>query len=586
MKPLAPNAPIPPCRRPVKAIPRLRRRLSALPALAGMALGTTGTHANPDETAMPTEPRQARSAVVHLVASEQAGAIERIDMLSDTGEWLPAAWAEGDLAGRVAEVSFPIAPTHWEQCRLRLVTARPGDVELRLTGPWMPRGQAEGDLFQAEVMWQSVAGVPDGDFESLQQRGLGASGWSLWGDVEGLLRQGPEGRPVAVTWARRVLSRKVATDQRGAVELAFAARPLIHPDLDRLTALAGRADTPASEAMDRLRRGINLGNDLEFEPGAEWRMRHGPETLAAIAAAGFDHVRLPVAWHFHLTDDDPPVVSAEGLAAVDALVASALEQGLKVMLNWHHFDDLLDDPEGQRDTFLRVWCQLAAHYREAPADLLLEFYNEPREALTTEWMNALYADVIAAVRAIDPDRLLVVGPGDWNHIAELPALDLPPDDDRLVVSVHLYEPFLFTHQGASWVPVLDTTPIHYPGPPASPVAPGPRTAADPHWLHRLEAYNRMPADVNPGGPRSFTSWLAFARRWSEATGRPVHLGEFGCIDDAPAADRVRYVGEVRRAAEAAGIGWALWDWNARFNYWDQEQGAPVPGMQEALFGEP
>ena len=40
-------------------------------------------------------------------------------------------------------------------------------------------------------------------------------------------------------------------------------------------------------------------------------------------------------------------------------------------------------------------------------------------------------------------------PGGWGSIGELKNLVLPPDDN-IIVSVHCYDPFYFTHQGATW----------------------------------------------------------------------------------------------------------------------------------------
>ncbi|MBX3029673.1 MAG: cellulase family glycosylhydrolase, partial [Chloroflexi bacterium] len=76
--------------------------------------------------------------------------------------------------------------------------------------------------------------------------------------------------------------------------------------------------------------------------------------------------------------------------------------------------------------------------------------NEPNGALDAELWNAMIERAVARIRETDPDRWIVVGPVDWNAIGALPSLELP-DDDRLVLTVHYYDPFEFTHQGADWV---------------------------------------------------------------------------------------------------------------------------------------
>src|SRR5688500_20316792 len=49
-------------------------------------------------------------------------------------------------------------------------------------------------------------------------------------------------------------------------------------------------------------------------------------------------------------------------------------------------------------------------------------------------------------------------------------LILPADDRNIIVTIHTYDPFYFTHQGASWTrPQTDTKGIIFPGPPATPL---------------------------------------------------------------------------------------------------------------------
>src|SRR5690606_21123389 len=100
--------------------------------------------------------------------------------------------------------------------------------------------------------------------------------------------------------------------------------------------------------------------------------------------------------------------------------------------------------------WLAIWRQLAEHYRGAPESVAFELMNEPNTALGDELWNQMVAQGLAVVRETNPLRWVVVGPTGWNAIGALPGLQWP-DDDRLVVTVHYYDPFEFTHQGAEWV---------------------------------------------------------------------------------------------------------------------------------------
>jgi endoglucanase len=46
---------------------------------------------------------------------------------------------------------------------------------------------------------------------------------------------------------------------------------------------------------------------------------------------------------------------------------------------------------------------------------------------------------------------VLAGPVRWNSIGRSARSSCPPTDPRLLVTVHHYEPFAFTHQGAEWV---------------------------------------------------------------------------------------------------------------------------------------
>jgi len=91
--------------------------------------------------------------------------------------------------------------------------------------------------------------------------------------------------------------------------------------------------------------------------------------------------------------------------------------------------------------------------------------------------------------------------------------------------------------------------------------------------------------MNPSGPSAFKETIRKAKEWSDYFGRPVHLGELGCITSADPESRARFYAAFRKARSEAGAGWAIWDWSAGFRYCDQKQDEPMPGMREALFGK-
>jgi endoglucanase len=346
--------------------------------------------------------------------------------------------------------------------------------------------------------------------------------------------------------------------------------------------LAGH-DSPAYHAAKLFQHGANLGNYLEAPPKQSWGVTVSAEEFAAMKREGFDHVRVPVGWHHYAGSAPDFVLAADIFAKADFVVTNALNNKLAVLINIHHFGELDKDPVGATAEFLAIWRQVAAHYKNFPGTLAFELDNEPHDQATTALMNPIYARAIAEIRQTNPGRTIFVEPGSWGDIAELKNLVLPPDDN-VIVSVHCYEPFHFTHQGATWTGTdFLQTGIVFPGPPATPLKPDLSLKPKPWVLDWIKKYNTLPAAKNPSGPVAFTGKLKYVHDWSEYYGRPVHIGEFGAFTKGDPQSRANFYSAFRRTAENLQLGWCIWDWSAGFRYWDKKEQRAMPGLHAALF---
>ncbi len=357
--------------------------------------------------------------------------------------------------------------------------------------------------------------------------------------------------------------------------------PMNPPQMRRLA----NFNSPAWRASKRFMRGVNLGNYLEVPPGENWHITVSAPEFAVMKKEGFDHVRVPIGWQHYAGPAPDFTLSPEIFSRVDFVVTNALAAGLAVIINIHHFDELDQDPAAATDEFLKIWAQIAVYYRKFPRQLAFELDNEPHDNATTAVMNPIYARAIAEIRKTNPHRTVFVEPGGWGGINQLQELILPPDDN-VIVSVHSYEPFYFTHQGATWTgPPPKITGIRFPGPPATPLVPDPSLHLPQGMLNWIHRYNTLPTPENPCSPLAFEGRLKYARAWSDYYGRPIHLGEFGCYTKADPQSRARFYAACRRALANDKIGWAIWDWSAGFRYWDKTKNQPMPGMRQALFGK-
>ncbi len=506
-----------------------------------------------------------------------------------SGTATSAHWEnDPEVRERKTDVSFPIRWWTWGLTTLTFTPSHDGPLDLILSGMWAQ--EIPGKTVRQEILWDGIsaegAEISNGSFEETAD-GVPRSWKPLYGPfyvAEGEWplagADAPDGSKVAATWHDRPLGQTLQVKAGQPVTLRLHARAATPPDFIAPERLG--KDTPAHRAAKMIRRGVNLGNCWEAPPPYTWGIRFAPEDIDHIAAEGFDHIRVPVAWqHYLKPDGEGYEIDPALLADLEPVLRRALEKGLHILVDWHHFEDLNQDPQGNRPRFVKGWETLATHFKDWPDELYLELLNEPNNKLTTEVLNPIQADAIAAIRRIDPDRIIFVSPGDWGKVEELDKLLLPDADDRLVVTIHCYEPFYFTHQQAGWSNLGSLKGVRYPGPPDSPLTLPDELKDNAGLRSFVENYNTLSPDKNPSSAEIVLRLLDSARDWSDHFGRPVHLGEFGSIRFAQREDRIRYSKDVRLAAEARGIPWTLWDWKAMFAYWNSETQMPL--IREAFF---
>lgn len=309
------------------------------------------------------------------------------------------------------------------------------------------------------------------------------------------------------------------------------------------------ADAFAINTM--LGRGVNMGNALEAMYEGEWGMTLEEEYFQLIAEAGFTNVRIPIRWSAHADEAAPYTIDPDFLTRVDWAIEQALANDLMPIINMHHYDEIMQEPNAHRERFLAIWQQLAEHYQDQPRTVIFELLNEPNSNLFAGQWNELLAAGIAVVRESNPDRVIIVGPVGWNNVIQLGGLKLPETDRNLIVTFHQYEPFNFTHQGAEWV-----------------------NNADP-WLGTTW-------EGTDSEKRRIDQILDQAANWSETNNRPIYMGEFGAYSKADMDSRARWTAYLVNEAEARGFSWAYWEFGAGFGVYDRERGAWNEALLEAL----
>jgi endoglucanase len=315
-----------------------------------------------------------------------------------------------------------------------------------------------------------------------------------------------------------------------------------------LAAMVAVSATTAFAQPPSLHRGVNvLGYDPIWTDPARGRFKQG--YFKAIRDAGFDFIRVNLQAFRHMKPTGE--IDDAWLKRLDWVVSNGTAAGLSVIIDEHDFNACSNDPDTCRIVLGNFWKQVAPRYRTAPPSLMFELLNEPHDKLDADHWNALLVDMLAIVRRSNPVRTVVIGPTQWNSLDKLPTLKLPEGDRNILVTFHYYEPFQFTHQGASWT---NMTAVH-----------GIIWGSDADRA-------RLAAD------------FAKVAAWSKQAGRPVLLGEFGAYDKSgtPIELRAAYTQAVAREAEKNGFAWAYWQFDSDFVVYDVGKDQWVKPILDAL----
>ena len=289
-------------------------------------------------------------------------------------------------------------------------------------------------------------------------------------------------------------------------------------------------------ANKKLGRGINFGNALEAPKEGDWGVTLKAEYFKAIKEAGFNSVRLPVKWSAHAKAEAPFTIDKKFAERVDWAIDQALANKLNIIVNVHHYDEMDANPDKNLTRLVELWEQIAERYKDRPAEVYFELFNEPHEKFVDAKWNAAIPKMLAAIRKSNPARPVIVGPPFWNGIWALDKLQLP-NDKNLILTVHFYDPFEFTHQGAGFVKDANK------------------------WKGRKWPQS---ADEEAKILKSFDQ----AAAWAKKHDRPVFLGEFGTYQEADMDSRSRWTRFVTREAEKRGFSWSYWEFCAGFGAYD------------------
>jgi endoglucanase len=270
--------------------------------------------------------------------------------------------------------------------------------------------------------------------------------------------------------------------------------------------------------------------------------------------------------------------NAEAVKAADKMVEWALADDLNVIIDLHHseFDGTISGA-ATTERLTALWKNVAERYKNTnPERVFFELRNEPHDIKAEDW-RAQAEQLIKTVRRIAPRHTLIVGFHDWNSRQAL--IDSKPfADTNIIYTFHYYDPFVFTHQGATWAgaglaglrgvsfPWTKETKIELP-----PDAKG-------KWVEKQAENYQFDSKAE-----TMFDNLKAAKQWSQTNNVPIFLGEFGSYNkyNAP-ADRCRHAKVVYSALGKLEIPSAWWEWDGGFNMFEAGTARIMNCMRDAI----
>ena len=287
--------------------------------------------------------------------------------------------------------------------------------------------------------------------------------------------------------------------------------------------------------------------ESDFERAAKW---------------GLDHFRLPVDYYLFEDDNNPGVYDESRLAYIDFALNMCKKYGLNMLLDLHHapgftFNDGYDTEknslftnEKQTQRYINIWKMFATRYKDEGDNLAFELLNELVIPDCSLW-NKLWKRTAEEVIKINPNRKIVIGSNNWNAIEHLQYLDIDYRDN-FVYNFHCYEPYMFTHQRASWNPNTDAYK---------------RAVVYPFKLKEHEKYikgcvpDTLPYYHLEVADKNFMYvYFKDAVDFIEKHDMPLYCGEYGVYETADDASAERWLDDTTSIMCELGIGHAVWSY--------------------------
>ena len=205
------------------------------------------------------------------------------------------------------------------------------------------------------------------------------------------------------------------------------------------------------QIIQNIGAGVNLSLlEHTWEPAEDLLKTDITSKLNLIKQLGFKTVRLPVAFDMYLQPNSSNF-QVKLLDKLGEAYNTCEKLGLSLIITYHYGKIYYgsDNRFSERDRIMWMWKQMQNKFKGMGyQNLFFELYNEPTEE-RSGWKDDINY-IVSGLRWEEKERYYIIGGTNYNNADEL--LDLGKlNDDKILYTIHFYEPYIFTHQGAEWV---------------------------------------------------------------------------------------------------------------------------------------
>jgi len=291
--------------------------------------------------------------------------------------------------------------------------------------------------------------------------------------------------------------------------------------------------------------------------------QYNEQDFANVKSLGADVIRLPVRLNDMTSGAPDYKLDPLLLKFLDTAVNWAEKYKLYLIIDNHSFHPVNRTQDDVDKVLIPVWTQVAQRYRDRSELIIYEVLNEPHGISDKRW-GEIQGKVIEAIRSADRKHTIIVGGTDYNSYNKLSSIPAY-NDPNLIYTFHFYDPFMFTHQGASWSPPMEYL-SGVPFPYDSKRMPKLNLKLRGTWVENSIRNYSKDAD-----PSKLLGILDIAAAFSGERNVPVYCGEYGVyIPNSPPEDRVVWYEFITNALDNRKISRTSWDYFGGFGIFNSD----------------